>query len=75
MYCSGNPHRPVCSGNSTNSVFDFHREKRSYDIVVVVAVCSKEAEKRLQATRKIRDQIKAKIEEFIGEKRYHTALG
>jgi len=56
-------------------VFDFHREKRSYDIVVVVAVCSKEAEERLQATHKIRDQIKAKIEEFIGEKRYHTALG
>ena len=82
------------SGNSTNSVFDFHKEKRSYDIVV--AVCSKEAEERcpifpgagerlhwpfddpssmqgsqedrLQATRRVRDQIKAKIEEFIAEK-------
>lgn len=81
------------SGNSTNSVFDFHREKRTYDIVV--AVCSKEAEERcpifpgtgerlhwpfddpssmdgsqeerLEATRRIRDQIKAKIEEFIAE--------
>jgi len=81
------------SGNSTNSVFDFHKEKRSYDIVV--AVCSKEAEERcpifpgtgerlhwpfddpsstqgsqeerLQATRRIRDQIRAKIEEFISE--------
>ncbi len=81
------------SGNSTNSVFEFHKEKRSYDIVV--AVCSKEAEERcpifpgsgarlhwpfddpsstqgsqeerLQATRRIRDQIRAKIEEFIAE--------
>jgi len=32
------------SGNSTNSVFDFYKEKRSYDFVV--AVCSKEAEER-----------------------------
>mgnify|MGYP006304119899 FL=1 len=81
------------SGNSTNSVFDFHRAKRPYDIVV--AVCSKEAEERcpifpgtgarlhwpfddpssmpgseeerLQATRRIRDQIRARIEEFIAE--------
>jgi len=81
------------SGNSTNSVFDFHKEKRSYDIVV--AVCSKEAEERcpifpgtgerlhwpfddpsstqgsqeerLQTTRRIRDQIRAKIEAFISE--------
>ncbi|MFW6209700.1 MAG: arsenate reductase ArsC [Spirochaetota bacterium] len=84
------------SGNSTNSVFDFHREKRTYDIVV--AVCSKEAEERcpifpgtgerlhwpfddpssmdgsqeerLEATRRIRDQIKAKIEEFIAEESF-----
>src|SRR6056297_152402 len=82
------------SGNSTNSVFDYYKQKRSYDIVV--AVCSKEAEERcpifpgagerlhwpfddpssmqgsqedrLQATRRVRDQIKAKIEEFIAEK-------
>jgi len=81
------------SGNSTNSVFDFYQEQRSYDIVV--AVCSKEAEERcpifpgagqrlhwpfddpssmdgseqerLEATRRIRDQIKAKIEKSIDE--------
>ena len=74
-------------------MFDFYKEKRSYDIVV--AVCSKEAEERCpifpgagerlhwpledpssmkgsqverqEATRRIRDQIKAKIEEFIGD--------
>src|SRR6056297_1142559 len=84
------------SGNSTNSVFDFYQEKRSYDIVV--AVCSKAAEERcpifpgageplhwpfddpssiqgseedrLLATCQIRDQIRAKIEEFITEERF-----
>lgn len=81
------------SGNSTNSVFEFYQEGRSYD--VVVAVCSKEAAERcpifpgakkllhwpfddpsslsgseeaaLEATRKIRDQIKARILRFIEE--------
>ena len=84
------------SGNSTNSVFDFYREKRTYDIVV--AVCSKDAEERcpifpgagerlhwpfddpssmqgsqeerLQATRRIRDQIRARIEEFIAKETF-----
>ncbi|HDQ13466.1 MAG TPA: arsenate reductase ArsC [Sediminispirochaeta sp.] len=83
------------SGNSTNSVFDFYQQQRSYDFVV--AVCSKEAEERcpifpgarrrlhwpfddpssmggseqerLEATRRIRDQIKAKIGEFIAEEK------
>jgi len=86
------------SGNSTNSVFDFYQQKRSYD--VVVAVCSKEAEERcpifpgagqrlhwpfddpssttgseeerLEATRKIRDQIKQKIKAFIAENEGET---
>ncbi len=81
------------SENSTNSVFDFAKEKRSYD--VVIAVCSKEAEERcpifpgrgtrlhwpfddpssfsgseeerLEATRRVRDQIKEKVRSFIAE--------
>jgi arsenate reductase (thioredoxin) len=81
------------SGNSTNSVFDYAKEGRSFDIVV--AVCSKEAqercpifpgkgtrlhwpfddpsslsgseEERLAETRRIRDDIKTKIIEFIAE--------
>ncbi len=81
------------SGNSTNSVFDYARDRRSFDIVV--AVCSKEAqercpifpgkgirlhwpfddpsslggseEERLAETRRIRDQIRRTILEFIAE--------
>ena len=81
------------SGNSTNSVFDFHKEKRSYDIVV--AVCSKEAEERcpifpgtgarlhwpfddpsaaqgsdedkLEVFRRVRDEIREKIEHWLAE--------
>jgi arsenate reductase len=81
------------SGNSTNSVFDYAQEGRSFDIVV--AVCSKEAqercpifpgkglrlhwpfddpssldggeEERLAETRRIRDQIRTTIQDFITE--------
>jgi arsenate reductase len=82
------------SGKKTNSVFDFYREGRLYSYVI--AVCSKEAEKkcpifpgvnrrlhwpfddpstftgsreqRLQKTREVRDQIKARVLEFIDQR-------
>lgn len=78
------------SGKQTRSVFDLHKQGRSFDYVI--AVCSKEAQDKcpifpgkgerlhwpfddpkaatgteeqiLTETRRIRDQIKAKVDEF-----------